>query len=163
MEKFVLIPGMDNYAVSNAGNVINVKTKRVLKQEVTKGGYLSVSVCQNNMKKTLRVHRLVGLCFVSNPDNKPYINHKDGNKKNNCASNLEWVTAKENDTHARETGLKHENKPIEAIDLGTGERFQFYSISEAGAFLGINKGTISKVLAGKRTKVHGYEFRYIAS
>lgn len=112
-------------------------------------------------EKNYRVHRLVAQIFLENELNKPYINHKDGNKKNNCVSNLEWVSAKENDAHARETGLKVQNKPIIAENIVSGEKIIFESLSECAKFLNTNKGSIHRALKGKRKKHKNYTFTYL--
>ena len=67
---------------------------------INKQGYRQVTLSKNAKSHTLRVHRLVALAFIPNPLNKPYINHIDGNKTNNCVDNLEWCTASENNWHA---------------------------------------------------------------
>ena len=161
MEIYTLINNFENYAISNYGNIKNVKKGVILKPNKNKNGYLQYTFCQNRIKNTFRIHRLVGLYFVQNPNNKPYINHKNGIKTDNHYENLEWCTAKENDTHARLNGLKIQNKPIMAENVLTGSKKVFSSVSEAGAILGINKGTISKVLHNKRNKVHDYKFYFI--
>lgn len=161
MEKYMVINNFENYAISNYGNIKNVKKNKILKPVKNKNGYLEYTFCQNGIKKTFRIHRLVGLYFIPNIENKPYINHKNGIKTDNNVNNLEWCTAKENDTHARLTGLKNQNKPIIAEEIETGNKIVFSSVSEAGAILGINKGTISKVLHNKRKQVHGYYFHFI--
>lgn len=77
-----------------------------LKGDLTKAGYLRVVLyLKNGSKIRESVHRLVAKEFIPNPENKPFVNHKDGNKINNCVDNLEWVTPKENGQHASENGL----------------------------------------------------------
>ena len=161
MEKFIIIEQFNNYAVSNYGRIKNIKYDRILCPIKNKGGYMEYTFCQNGIKKTLSIHRLVAYYFIENPENKPYVNHLDGNKTNNNVNNLEWCTAQENNIHARMNGLLCQEKPIIAKNIITGEEIPFKSISEAGALLGINKGTIHKVLSGKRNMVHNYNFEYI--
>jgi len=79
-----------------------LEPERELTYTLNNRGYHSVGIC----RKTFMVHRLVALAFIPNPENKPFVNHLDGNKLNNHVSNLEWCTAKENNLHARNTGLR---------------------------------------------------------
>jgi hypothetical protein len=69
-------------------------------------GYPMIILCKNSISKTYKIHRLVAKEFIPNPKNKPQINHKDGNKKNNYYKNLEWCTNSENQLHAFSTGLQ---------------------------------------------------------
>jgi len=163
MEKFCIINGFDNYAISNYGRIKNIKNGRILKPCVNHNGYYSYVFCQNGIKKGFRIHRLVAIYHVPNPNNLPYVNHIDGDKLNNNANNLEWCTAKYNDTHARENNLKKQNKPILATNIETNEKNVFYSIGEASGIIGVNKGNIYRVLnhikGCKQTR--GYTFQYI--
>lgn len=77
------------------------KPEREMSYTVNNRGYYSVVI----RRKTRMIHRLVALAFIPNVHGKPFVNHIDGNKLNNCVENLEWCTAAENNQHARETGL----------------------------------------------------------
>ena len=159
-EKFVLLPFDNKYAVSDKGNIINVKSGKVL-HTVLQNGYVRVQLSTNGVRKNYPVHRLVAMAFIENREHKPYVNHKDGNKENNCVNNLEWVTAKENDSHARNTNLKIQNKPIKAINIDDGNIITFESLSECARYFGTNKGSIHRVLTGKRNKYKRYQFMYL--
>ena len=78
-----------------------LKPEREVSYTLNNRGYLTVVI----RHKTHMVHRLVAKAFIPNPENKSFVNHKDGNKLNNHMSNLEWCTIAENNKHARETGL----------------------------------------------------------
>lgn len=93
---------LDNYEASDTGLIRNAKTGREVKQYVGKDGYLRTQIAG----KTRTVHRLIACAFVAADPGKDFVNHKDGDKKNNRADNLEWVTRSENMKHAYDHGLK---------------------------------------------------------
>ena len=93
------------YDVSDTGLVFG-KTGEI-SQRLDEDGYPNVTVGSKYIKRTnARVHRLVALCFVENPYNKPEVNHIDGDKQNNNYKNLEWATRREQILHAFKLGLK---------------------------------------------------------
>jgi len=102
--------GYEKYEVSNFGIIRNSITKTEKAMTNHNSGYLSTGFCNKYKKETILVHRLVAIHFIPNPDNKRCVNHKDGNKKNNCIENLEWCTHKENNDHAFRNGLKNPAK-----------------------------------------------------
>lgn len=109
MEIWKDIPGYEGvYLVSNKGNIKRISTNKILKPyENKRNGYLTINL-SNKGRKNLRIHRIVAKAFLPNPNNKPYINHIDGNKKNNNITNLEWCTQKENVDHAiKVLGVDH--------------------------------------------------------
>lgn len=105
------------YMVSSLGNVMGVPKKttygHMLAQKETPvgSGYYSVCLCKDGIQKHYRVHRLVAQAFIPNLDNKPEVNHKDGNRSNNRVDNLEWATRSENETHAFHVLGKQPNRP----------------------------------------------------
>lgn len=96
------IKGHSDYLISENGEVYNTKTKKYLKSSASNTGYLTVYVDGKNRL----LHRLIAETFIPNPENKPCVNHIDGNKLNNAANNLEWCSYGENNLHAYKTGLK---------------------------------------------------------
>lgn len=81
------------------------RTGKIIKPKSMDNGYFRAEFWRNQRRERPHVHRVVALHFVANPDNKPWINHKDGNKRNNYFENLEWVTPAENALHAVALGL----------------------------------------------------------
>lgn len=96
-----------DYYVTETGDVYSHKglTPRKMKLKTRDDGYTEVTLRKDKQPVSIMVHRLVAIAYLDNPDNKPCVNHKDGVKSNNHASNLEWCTHKENTGHAFETGL----------------------------------------------------------
>jgi hypothetical protein len=100
------------YQVSNLGNVKNVQTQKILNGDTNSIGYKRV-VLYKPIKKRFFVHRLVAYHFVDGYNKNLIVNHKDGNKQNNIADNLEWITHSENDKHA----FKHNLRMIQGAAL----------------------------------------------
>jgi hypothetical protein len=92
------VPEFDNYEVSNYGRIRN-STGEIKKPYFSQKGYCCFRFYNGKENKSLLIHRVVCILFHENELNKPCVNHKDGNKKNNHYKNLEWVTYSENSTH----------------------------------------------------------------
>jgi len=101
----VAIKGYEEiYSITRDGKVYSLY-KKEYKNLVTRRGYLSTTLWKNGKGSSSSIHRLVALAYIPNPENKPQVNHIDGDKSNNIVSNLEWATRSENVKHAYDTGL----------------------------------------------------------
>lgn len=150
------IPGFENCIVSNRGNVRYRDTS--LHQIKTKKGYLAI----NHFHKRIFVHRLVAYAWVPNHENKPYINHKDGNKENNVPDNLEWVSTRENTLHAWYILDKNNHKPKRPVLIYKAGILvaETPSVALAAKFVNGGSSSVSKCCQGRKTKHNGYTFRY---
>lgn len=176
LENWRKVKDFNLYSVSDQGNIRNDKTGRILKGGLDTYGYPQVILCKNGSRINRKIHRIVAETFISNPDNKPQINHIDGDKTNNEVSNLEWCTNQENqnhfwrvldnDTHKKNRSISHKNKGLlsenpnakSVIRLEDGKIFK--TIKEAAIDTGINYHHIGEVCRGKRKSIGGYHWKF---
>lgn len=195
------------YQVSNLGNVKSMPRMIITKNrfgEITKKvkskknkphlnkktGYYQIILSKNKKTKMFLLHRLVAITFIPNPNKLPQINHKDGNKQNNCVDNLEWCTCSENIKHAFANNLNHSNfkvqcgsknpffgkhhstetkqkikeshyKKVAQYDKNNNLIKIWDSILQVQKELNINNGNISTCCKQKRKTAGGYIWRYV--
>lgn len=175
------------YEVSNMGRVKSLgssfthkggwlipKNGKILKQNLDSDGYPIVGLSKNRKTTTRKVHRLVAIAWICNPENKPEVNHKKGIKIDNRDTQLEWNTSSENQKHAFNTGLQKAQKPwlgklgadnprskkISQYSLGGDFIKSFYGASEAGREVGIDAWGICLAAKGKLKKSGGFIWKY---
>ena len=160
-----------HYAISEDGIVWslpkkNRNTLKPLKSVIDHGvGYKLVTLCVKGVgRRNAFIHRLLALHFIPNPDNKPMVNHIDGDKLNNSLSNLEWATASENSQHAVATGLTTTDATdvsVVQIDLVFNSIInEFKSLHEANRITGVAWQNIWKVCNDRRRSAGGYYWKY---
>lgn len=169
MEIWKDIPGYEGiYQISDCGRVKSISKGIILKPRVNRKGYLLVGLSKRNKREMVQVHRIIAHVFIPNPDNLPQVNHKDENKTNNHASNLEWCTNEYNcnyGTHNKRMAATLTNrmdlsKPVLQM-LKDGRIIKKYpSIHQAARETGVNCGNIGVVCKGERKTAGGYIWRY---
>lgn len=150
----VEIKGYSGYYVDTNGNIYG--PRGLLKPYINKCGYALYGLLLDKKQKKKTGHRLVAETFIINTNNKPQVNHIDGNKLNNSVENLEWVSAKENIHHADSMGLRENVKKVlgdankkrglNVIDLATGIFYE--SINEAAKSTQYNKRSFHRMMKG---------------
>lgn len=180
MEQWRDIEGYEGlYQISNYGNVLSVvfgsknhprlkQESRLLRLAASSSGYYHVQLYKNGVPSTRLVHKLVASAFISNPEKKPEVNHKDGDKSNNRVENLEWVTKSENLKHAALTGLRVSpmigmtgernpfSKPILQYDLDGNFIKKWASAMEASRHMHVAPCGIYSCLSGRSATSRGY-------
>lgn len=164
------VPGYEGlYMVSNLGRIKSCKrattSGKVLKLYTsTRNGYVYVSLCKDNKKKTKRVHILVMSAFCQRNKKDGYdrentIDHKDGNKENNRLDNLEWCSQSENQKRAYILGI-NKKRGRKCIDLDTMQIFD--SLIDAARSVGGNSSaSVFKVCTGKRSNYKNHSFAFL--
>ena len=185
-EKWKVIPEFDLYEISNKGQVRSkdriitngvgtfVKKGRILKPQDNGTGHMRVELKQNGKTRREYIHRLVAFAFLSNPENKPFVNHIDNDPHNNDVSNLEWVTPQENMDWMNVQGrakrtlkwIEHLHKsqaktyvPVIGTNIETGEDIYFEKLNDV-ALQGFQPSCVSNCCKGKREQYKGYRWKY---
>lgn len=140
-----------------SGKIIN--KEKIISQCTNNHGYKQVCLHKNNKRSTKKVHRIVAELFIPNPENKPEINHINGDKTDNRVENLEWCTGSENVNHACRIGLKKARKVIQ-LDLNGNLIKEYYSIRQAEAETKVAHVNISRCCKGIYKQCNGYKWRY---
>ena len=156
MKEWKKINGFENYKISNDGEVMNGEGK-FLKPFKTNSGYLQIHLFKDGKRHKEYIHRLVAEYFVIRPRSIMFneVNHIDGNKKNNSANNLEWVTRSENLNHSYYV-LENRVKAVKCIETGV----VYPSIKEASRQTGLNHTSISMCCDGRQKKTHGTHWEF---
>lgn len=153
------IPGYEGlYAATSCGRIWSYKKQRFLKPFGDGHGYLKVDLFKDGIKKHCRVHRLIALTYLPNPENKPCINHIDENKTNNALPNLEWCTHEENNNHGSHNEKLSKAHQKKVICIETQEIFE--SVKEAAKAVDIDPSNISAACNGKHKTSAGYHWRH---
>jgi hypothetical protein len=168
------------YDIRNDGSIYSYASSKEMKKSVS-SGYEVISLYNDSgVRKTYKVHRLIAEAFLGIPLPKMEVNHKDGNKLNNNAFNLEWVTRSENQQHARRLGLNKSRPSRKATIKGLskavsirakqcsipvviekeGLQFEFDSGSAAALHIGAHRSSISHAIK-KNHKINGWKIQYL--
>lgn len=179
--------GSDVFMISNKGRLKRLETRTIKSDgrichhpeslvkchySTVKGrNYGHVTMCAHGETHCATIHSLVAKAFIPNPENKPEVNHIDGDKSNNCVENLEWCTRAENMYHAKTHGLmrpvvgslNRRSKKVVAYDIKTGAKLAtFESPHIAAVFCGNPRGAhlITEAIRGDREYAFGYKWKY---
>jgi hypothetical protein len=157
-ERWTVSTEFPRYEVSSLGRIRHVGGEP--RKTGSVAGYSYVCIRQGGKAHNVRLHRLIASAFIPNPEDKPYVNHKDGDRTNNAVDNLEWCTASENERHKVDVlGVKQKPPIHQTAVVCVETNCAFKSIKDAAEQMRINGKHIGEVIAGKRKTACGYHWR----
>lgn len=172
------IPDFKNYSINELGQVRNDKTGNIKKPyKNKKNGYFIIDLWENNKSHKITLHRLLAKTFIPNPENKPTVDHADGDRENNNLSNLRWATYSEQNSRFETSGVRSEKIIVTQYEeyrkkRGGGHikwgnvinRLFFNSISDCARYFGCSVSNISLRLEdgqiGRRGITRGFLIEY---
>ena len=172
------IPGFEGlYKITKDGRIYGIKRKHWMNLSYDKDGYLKVKIHKGGKCYYYRVHRLVAITFIPNPNNLPVVNHINSIRDDNRVENLEWCTVQQNNIHALEYGNRdysskehlsnmskkrweHNLKPVEMYTKQGQYIKTFINAGEASKQTGIKRKYIVDVCNGEQRTTGGYIFKY---
>lgn len=161
--KWKILKENENYSINEKGEIKNNITKKILSPSINKdSGYYQIDLWKDNKSRKYTLHRLVANNFIPNLENKPTVDHIDGNRLNNDISNLRWATYSEQNSRFNTFGVRSEK--IKVINVN-GEELIFNRIKDVAEYFNCNISNISQMLKkgtfGKRGKTRNYKFIYM--
>ena len=170
-----------NYSINELGEIRNDITGKLKKTFIgKKNGYKTVDLWENNKATKYTIHRLLAENFIPNPENKPTVDHKDGNRLNNSLDNLRWATYSEQNSRFKTVGIRSQKVKVTHYEEKRKKRgggheawvrvdrtIYFDRISDVADYFNVSISNISTMLKngtiGIRGKMRGYKFEYLDS
>ena len=166
---------LPRYWINKEGQITNKETGKTIKWLISRHGYYYCHLWTNNRSRYIRMHRLLALAFIPNPNNYPLVRHLNDIKTDNRLENLAWGTMSENMKDSIKNGKYNQEASEKARNIGRKisstkcskkvlcieTNTIFDSTKEAGDWLGVNRAGISGCCRGKYKTIKGYHWKYV--
>lgn len=158
------IPNYPDYVAFESGKIYSKRRRKLMKPSKKKTGYYELSLYNENGTKYVLLHRIIADLFCERTQDAEEVNHINGDKSDNSAKNLEWITHGRNLKHSYETNLREQDvspRKVVAVSMTDGTRLVFRSIYRAARELKISQGNICMACKKQRPYAGGYYWHYM--